>query len=101
MLDGHRYGRSTGRVSCKSTELNNNNYYYYLLYFTAMAGCRPSRSAVDADSVHVAGREADEADEGDGVRRDGHQRRGGDVVGVSQAASEAEARVPSDHATDG
>jgi len=33
MSDGQRYGRSTGRVSCKSTELKR--YYYYYYYYAA------------------------------------------------------------------
>jgi len=40
MSDGHRSGRSTGRVSCKSTELKRcsmtemHYYYYYYYYYT-------------------------------------------------------------------
>lgn len=54
-------------------------------------GCRSGGPTVDADSVHVAGGEADKADEGDGLRRDGHQRRGTDivVVVVNEAAAKA------------
>jgi len=43
MSDGHRSGRSTGRVSCKSTELKRCSmtemrwkyYYYYYYYYAA------------------------------------------------------------------
>jgi len=41
MPDGHMSGRSTGRVSCKSTELKRWNKYYSYTYYCYYYSGRP------------------------------------------------------------